>query len=119
DAGDTRPPRRFPAGVQCVIMSGVRPRPEKLARARSQRTLVIATALLACRPAPQSERSDEPARAAVPDPQGLARMADEVRDLLLAERVEAARARLAVHLAAAPGDVRLRWLAAAAALADG
>ncbi|MDC0675345.1 TlpA disulfide reductase family protein [Nannocystis sp. ncelm1] len=45
-------------------------------------------------------------------------MADEVRDLLLEERIELARARVNVHLAESPGDVRLHWLAAMAALAD-
>jgi thiol-disulfide isomerase/thioredoxin len=81
-------------------------------------TAALAAALLACRSAPV-ERPDGPDRAAAPDPQALARMADEARDLLLEGRLEAARARLDVHLATAPADARLRWLAAAAALADG
>lgn len=99
----------------------MQPPPRATARARSTfaAAVALASAALACRPAPPAEQPNDPNRATTPDAQALARMADEARDLLLEDRLEAARARLDVHLAAAPGDPRLRWLAAAAALADG
>ncbi|PCC72493.1 Thiol-disulfide isomerase or thioredoxin [Nannocystis exedens] len=83
-------------------------------------TAALGAVLLACRrpDPPAVERPDKADRAGALDPQASARMADEIRDLLLEERIEAARARIDVQLAASPDDVRLRWLAAVAALAD-
>ncbi|PCC67209.1 Thiol-disulfide isomerase or thioredoxin [Nannocystis exedens] len=83
-------------------------------------TAALSAVLLACqRPALSAEeRPDEADRAEALDPQASTRAADEIRDLLLEERIEAARARVDVHVAAFPDDVRLRWLAAVAALAD-
>ncbi|WP_434419304.1 hypothetical protein [Nannocystis pusilla] len=79
--------------------------------------MVIAVVGFGCaRPDPQATERPAAEPRASEQSQTSARAADELRDLLLAGRVEAANA--LVKTAEEPGDERWRWLAAMAALAD-